>query len=213
MINLAHPVTRLYPTLAKEGLGWRTVAPGIVEIRVDLANHGHEPTPPADLNIEAAVLGAFVPSMPVARVAVGFLDPGERRRVLVRVDRSILDVLAKCYHGIGRDTLDLMAQSEWAGNLNVWFDRDQPVELHQALMLRVPAGRPVALHFFTAERTTCAVRVSDRLWRAIVDGLDSGGMLIVEPPQTAGLSAEVTVDVTRKSDGKVVPVEFSFVTV
>src|SRR5262245_33936578 len=121
--------TRL-PELSKEGLRWRTNGAN-VEIVVEVTNGGSELTSPGVLVIEAAPLGAFVPGYEIARVPVLALDPGGRRRVPVTVARSLLPTTRRPG---GRDqTFDiamwelereweLVTSSEWAGNLNVWFD-------------------------------------------------------------------------------------------
>ena len=130
---IAPPRTGLLPALTRQSISWRTVAPGRVEITVDLRNDGPEPTAPGELIIETAALGAFVPFTPVTRVAVGSLEPGGRRRVRTAVARAFLpgqgnflpavaDSLRQM-PGMTPQFLDLLQHAEWAGNVNVWFDR------------------------------------------------------------------------------------------
>src|SRR6516164_6836232 len=130
--------TRL-PELSREGLRWRTNGAN-VDIVVEVTNGGSEPTSPGVLVIEAAPLGAFVPGYEIARVPVLALDPGGRRRVPVTVARSFLPTTRGPR---GKDQtfdmstweLELITSSEWAGNLNVWFDAapERAVEAHRAL--------------------------------------------------------------------------------
>src|SRR6185295_4297910 len=80
----------LSPVITREAVSWRTVAPGIVEIAIDLENPESEPTSPGDLVLETADLGAFVPFRPMTRIALGSMEPGERRRVTARAARKDL---------------------------------------------------------------------------------------------------------------------------
>ena len=75
------------------------------------------------------------------------LDPGGRRRVPVTVARSLLPTTWG--PGGSDQTFDMfmraleLVTSEWAGNLNVWFDAapERAVEVHRALDLKIAAGR------------------------------------------------------------------------
>jgi hypothetical protein len=220
------------PALSREGLSWRSVSPGKVEIAIDLANGSPEPTQEGDLVIEAAPLGAFVPSRPVARVAVGSLDPGERRRVKTLVSRQALNragfipmgrAIGDFFKRLYGTTLDAavietMAQTEWIGNLNVYFDRcpERSVERHCAFRLRIAAGRPVGAMLLLPGQAECRVETSctDGAWAA--DVLRPGDplcLLLVRPPAEPGRQAGVKVSVTRLRDLRTVPVEFEFETV
>jgi hypothetical protein len=227
--TIAAPRTALFPLVTRESITWRTVAPGTIEIGIDLRNDADRPTSPGELVIETAALGAFVPFTPVTRVAVGSLEPGERRRVRTAVARAFLpgsgnflpamaDAMALT-PGMTTQFLDLLRHAEWAGNLNVYFDRqpERAVEVHRALGLKVRAGKPVAImvdlpHGRTDYRVD--VRTSDPAWSAEVAALSGAfHFLVVKPPGLPGASAEVTVEATRLKDGRTVPVEFTFETV
>jgi hypothetical protein len=137
------------PSLSKERIVWRTNG-AVVQIFVDLINTNDHATTPAFLFVEAAALGAFVPGWSVAKIPVPAMSPGERLRVESSVARSALPStdLARTARvgGFGPTFpppgLDLLTPPEWVGNLNVWFDvaREQAVEVHRALDLRVAAG-------------------------------------------------------------------------
>lgn len=225
----APPRFGLLPALRRESISWRTVAPGRVEIAVDLRNDAPEPTAPGELVIEAAALGAFVPFTPATRVAVGALEPGGRRRVRTTVARAFLpgqgNFLPAMAEALGRmpgltpQFVDLLRHAEWAGNVNVWFDRqpERAVEVHRALGLRVRAGRPVAFMVDLPQSRTdyrVEVRTTDPAWTAQVAALTGGfHFLVVRPPDLAGVKAGVMVEATRLKDSRTVPVEFTFETV
>lgn len=226
---IAPPRPALLPAIGRESISWRTVAPGRVEIAVDLRNDAPEPTEPGELVIEAAALGAFVPFTPVTRVAVDALEPGGRRRVTIPVARAFLpgqgNFLPAMADALGRmpgmtpQFLDLLQHAEWAGNVNVYFDRQpgRAVEVHRALGLKVRAGKPVAImvdlpHGRSDYRVD--VRTSDPAWTAEVASLTGAyHFLVVRPPEIPGASAEVIVEATRLGDGRTVPVEFAIETV
>jgi len=117
------------------------------------------------------------------------------------------------------DLIDLVSRSEWAGNLNVYFDRSpaRAVEVHQALGLRVKAGAAVAVMVdLPCDRGSydVAVRVPDADWSAQVASVfNPMSLVLIQPPSIPGLSASVTVEVTRRSDGFMVPVELTLETV
>jgi hypothetical protein len=93
----------------------------------------------------------------VTRIALGSLEPGRRRRITARVPRALLapapadpnftailsDVARNAGLTVDPEVLDLMARSQWSGNLNVYFDRrpEHAVEVHRAFDLRITAGR------------------------------------------------------------------------
>ena len=134
------------PRLHREGIWWRTVGP-IVEISIELVNQGPGPTASGFLNLGGAMFGAFVPFKPLGRAAVPALGPGERREVRLRVERERLDRLNPQFL---RDKLGELGATEWAGNLNVFFDGDPAgaVEVHRALDLNLKAGERTAVCFF-----------------------------------------------------------------
>jgi hypothetical protein len=219
----------LVPGLSREGITWRTVGPDLVEIAVEIVNEADRPTEPGDLVIEAAAFGAFVPFRPMTRVAIGALDPGERRKIRTTVARALLpgqpvfqpamiDAL-RGLPGMTPEVLDLLTQSQWAGNLNVYFDRrpDRAVEVHRALDLQVQVGRPVALMVFLPmdrDLYRVEVRTTDSAWTArVVAFSDWHHFLIVQPPSWAGARGGATIEATRLKDKRRVPVEFAFETV
>ncbi len=222
------------PLLSREGISWRAVAPGRVEIAVEVSNDGPEPTEAGDLVIEAAAFGAFVPFRPVARIALGSLEPGERRRVAQTVSRRLLQGAAAMPTGtmmvhllrrmfgpgpVDAQLVDGLSHAEWIGNLNVYFDRrpDRAVERHCAFGLKVRAGRPLAAMLVlpdVREGFEVETRCSDPDWTADVASFGTGmASHLVRQPAEAGARAGVTVLVTRTSDGREVPVEFAFETV
>jgi hypothetical protein len=219
----------LFPAITRESVRWRTAAPGQVEIEVLLSNDSVERTSPGLLVLETAPLGAFVPFTPAIRVRVGALEPGGRGRIRTAVARSFLpgqgnflpamaEALARM-PGLSPRFLDLLQHAEWAGNLNVYFDRqpERAVEVHRALGLKVQPGRPVALMVdLPPDRTDyrVEVRTPSPGWSAEVAAM--GGafqFLVVSPPARAGACGRVTVEATRLKDSRTVPVEFSFETV
>lgn len=233
-LSLIRPPSLLAPVFTRSSIRWRSVAKGVVEIEIDLENPESEPTSPGDLIIETAGLGAFVPFRPVTRVALGSLEPGERRQVRTRVRRESLavpiampsifgtlmaEVLRHSHQKVQPELIDLMSRSEWAGNLNVYFDRmpASAVEVHRALDLRVRAGTPVAIMVVVPddrEAFDIDIRVSDAGWRANhSEGFVPMSFVVIQPPPGAGLRGSVTIDVTRRSDGRMVPVELTFETV
>src|SRR5581483_4518580 len=76
-------------------LSWKSIGDGSVELRVQIVNLASCSTAPDTLVIEAAPFGAFIPHIPVDRVAVGSLDPGERRSVRVTLSNRLLDLIAR----------------------------------------------------------------------------------------------------------------------
>ena len=201
-------------------MSWRSVGE-MVQISVEVINDSSERTAPDTLVIEAAAFGAFVPNVPIARTAVGALDPGEERGITTTVSRATLD-LATQVSSPGtamrdlREFLKARAGSHWIGNLNVYFEKapEQAVERHCAFDLKVPAGKRVGAMFIVGEDCTFRARCSDGAWSARVLARGSGGAFVfVQAPGDPGKRASVTVDVTRTLDGKVVPVEFEFQTV
>jgi hypothetical protein len=198
------------PTLRREGISWRT-AGGLVEIHIDLANESDEPTDAGELVVEAAPLGAFVPFKPVTRIAAPGLGPRERRRVTAMVPLESLEDFD--YAGFSR----LLSSTQWAGNLNVYFDRapESAVEVHRAFDLKVMAGKPVSFAFLLEHgpRYSMEVNSSDAAWTAEVHPFAPlCALLVVNPPAQAGLAATIEVLVTRDMDGRVVPVEFGLKT-
>jgi len=227
--TLARTRTALVPGLTRESISWSTTAPGLVEIRIDLHNDADRPTEPADLVIETAGLGAFVPFRPMTRIAVGALEPGGRRQVRTTVARrdlpaqpnvmsTLVDAL-RTLPDMPAGFLDLLREAEWAGNLNVYFDRrpDRAVEVHRALDLRVAAGKPIALMIDLPWGRTdyqVQVRTTHPSWTAQVAALNgSFHFLVVRPPAVPGMRTGVTVEAKRLRDNRIVPVDFTFETV
>jgi hypothetical protein len=176
------------------------------------------------LVIEAAPFGAFVPGYEIARVPVLALDPGGRRFVPVTVARRLLptepgtgdwwdrlDAMLKW-----RD-LDRISSADWVGNLNVWFDvaPERAVEAHRALDLKITAGRRAAMSVYlpsSALGFDFAISGTSSGWSAELEPAPWGATFIVGAP-AAGHRAAVTLAVTRRSDGRTVPVEFTVVSV
>jgi len=224
----------LCPVFTRESIRWRSVGPEMVEIAIDVDNPESEATALGDLVIETAALGAFVPFRPVTRVALGSLEPGERRRVKALVRRDVLALPAGLSGSFGAmmaevlrhsgekavpELIDLVQRSEWAGNLNVYFDRkpEAAIEVHRALGLRVKAGTPVAVMVdlpCEAGTVDVALRLPDAGWRAhFLRIFTAMNLVVIQPPAGAGLRGALTIEVTRRSDGIMVPVELTLETV
>ena len=211
--------TRRQAVPRPRSIAWRAVGE-MVQISVEVINESSERTAPDVLVIEAAAFGAFVPNVPVTRIAVGALDPGEEREVTTTVPRSALDAVtgrraSAALRGY-RAVLRAVDGTHWIGNLNVYFDRAsaEAVERHCAFGLEVPAGEVVSAMFDVGESgCTCRARCSDPAWSAELCGLPGHVVVRVRTPRDAGRRAHVAVDVTRTLDGKVVTVEFEFETV
>ena len=212
-------------TAMPTSVSWRSVGE-MVHISVEVINDSSEQTAPDTLVIEAAAFGAFVPTVPVARIAVDALDPGEQRAVTATVSREQLDAITQGGFPDTRPDFSVelstsilaTGRSHWIGNLNVYFDRasECAVERHCAFDLKVPAGNGIVATFVVREDgCTFRARCSDEAWSAEVLPMGPSGVaqLLVRPTGEPGKRASVTVDVTRTSDGKVVPVEFEFETV
>ena len=213
-----------FPTIAREYIQWQTLDIGIIEISIELVNGSDEATSDGMLIIEAAPLGAFVPNRPLTRVAVGSLDPGERRSVSVFVSRNALDGASPIPLPIDRTVLpksigailDATKTMHWIGNLNVYFDRDSShsVERHCAFNLKVPAANQVAAMFLLKDECELETSCSSPGWSAKVECVfGHGALLVVDTPISKGKKSEVRVDAIRRRDGAVVPVEFEFETV
>jgi hypothetical protein len=222
----------LFPGITRESISWRTVSPGVVEIAVDLENPESESTTPGELVIETADFGAFVPFRPVTRIALGSLEPGGRRRATTRVPRGLLaepvpatpdvgsvmaQVASQHHMNVKPEVLQLMMRAQWVGNLNVFFDREpaRAVEVHRGFDLQVKSSHPVIMIVdLPTDRNQydIDVRVSDPAWRAEVIQIFHMSNLVVQPPTEGGRQAQITIDVTRRSDGRCVPVELSLET-
>ena len=195
----------------------------MVEISIEVINDSSRRTAPDTLVIEAAAFGAFVPNVPVARTAVGALDPGEERRIMTTVSQVTLDRATRrpSRRRVLSDIQDCMKAREgshWIGNLNVYFEMapERAVERHCAFDLKVPAGKLVSAMLIVEEDAcTLHTRCSDETWsvRVLPNVTLRAAFLYVQAPDDPGKRACVTVDVTRTRDGKVVPVEFEFQTV
>jgi hypothetical protein len=177
------------------------------------------------LIIEAAPFGAFVPGYEIARVPVLALDPGGRRFVPVTVARTLLpttprpgDWQDRVFDAMLRwGDLDRMTSSDWVGNLNVWFDvaPERAVEAHRALDLKIMAGRRAAMSVYLpsdAEGFDFAISETSSGWSADLGPAPWGATFIVGAP-AAGHRAAITLAVTRRSDGRTVPIEFTVVSV
>src|SRR5262249_23917500 len=137
-------------------ISWRSVGE-MVHMSVEMINDSSEQTVPDTLVMEAAAFGAFVPTVPVARIAVALLDPGEQREVTTTVSRELLNSPTQV--GSPDTTPDFLPRilnflvenpaSHWIGNLNVYFDKasDCAVERHCAFDLKVPAGNGMVATF------------------------------------------------------------------
>jgi len=239
--DLSVYLKRITPTVIRESICWKDAGDAI-EVSLDILNLESVPNDETELVIEAAPFGAFVPGKPVARIAVGALDPGESRNLTFRLDRSTLEdlglspILFESARGSGaKAVVDPRRHPHWIGNLNVYFDRDpnSAVERHCAFNLRVPAGATVAAAFFVKESSPFEITAatSSQGWSATLIGdtnttspplipagtrrliLRRCRLVSITAPEQVGDKATVTVDVRRVHDGRVVSVEFKFETV
>jgi len=233
------PLKRITPTVIRESISWRDAGDAI-EVSLGVLNLESTPNDELELIIEAAPFGAFVPGKPVARIAVGALDPGEGRNLSVRLDRTTLEqlglgpILFESARASGAKAIvDPRRHPRWIGNLNVYFDRDpnNAVERHCAFNLRVPVATTFAAAFFVKEASPCELTTatSSPVWSATVIGnpqvppfnpLGSRRtnwhrirLVSITTPEQVGDKATVTVDVRRLHDARVVTVEFEFETV
>jgi hypothetical protein len=208
--------------LSRERIAWRTT-PSSVEILVELINVEELPSAPDHLVIEAAQLGAFVPSWRVATVPIRSVASGERLRVVSSIPRTELPHLdlprMAMDGGFGADfppaDLDLVRTTEWVGNLNVYFDSapEHAVEVHRALNLRVRAGRLAAIAVFAPECEAgfCAdLTCMGAGWNAELVRSGHGVAIIVVGTSVADRRAVVHLNVTRLSDMHQVLVELGF---
>jgi hypothetical protein len=222
---LERKVARSHASISRESISWTANAETVV-VSIELTNNSSEATVPDTLVIEAAPFGAFVPNVPVTSIAVGSMDPGERRTLTTSVPRDLLDRLSTSQPwggGVGpfKDAVNALiggdSLTHWIGNLNVYFqsDPERAVERHCAFNLKVPAGSRVASMFIVKDASDCVfkARSSSDLWRAEVMGTMRHAIMAVQTPDEVGAHSFVTIDVIRTVDGKVVPVEFEFETV
>jgi len=150
-----------------DSISWRSIG-DMVQIGIEVVNHSSEETAPDTLVIEAAAFGAFVPTVPVARIAVGALDPGERREITTTLPRSLLDSTTQDDSSdaptLVTENLNFLRTAtgtQWIGNLNVYFETapDRAIERHCAFDLKVPAGTAVTATFIARTDGSCAFRV------------------------------------------------------
>ena len=221
---LEAPVTRSLPTFSRESITWKSDGNDVL-VCIELYNDSREPSAPDMLIVEAAPFGAFVPNVPVTQVAVGSLDPGERRTITAPIPRAFLDRLAKAglpdslikFHEAFTALMSGDNHIHWIGNLNVYFytDPEYSVERHCAFNLRVPAGSVIASMFAIKDADECTFEVFSREegWSGEILSGAPHALLAVKTPDMPGMRSNVNVYVTRTSDGKIVPVEFEFETV
>lgn len=210
------------PTLRREGITWRNLG-DMVELSIEISNDDFEATEPQSLVIEAAAFGAFIPHVPVARVAVGSLDPGERRTVTTTVNRRLLDPLSPAldWQGLFAEVreafVDGATAAHWIGNFNVYFDRrpDLAVERHAAFGLKVPAGCTLFAMFILYGGGPFEVSLDrdQRTWTGTVKSAGTAALLNLKCPEGVAEHCHVRIHVTREADGAYVPVEFDFETV
>jgi len=173
------------------------VAAERVQIEITVHNRGEFPTPPTLMRIEAAPLGAFVPTRPLASLLVPRLQPGAAHTLRLQArpqkpmtlggpDRvppsRLLTALAMDDEDdaqqpgtLPADILDLFAQgsTHWAGNLNIFF-AGKEVERHLAQALRIYPGQTNLAMFVVGQRDTYAFSLhgSGASWKAaLFDGL------------------------------------------
>jgi len=219
----------LLPRLRPEGITWRATGE-FLEVDLELTNESFEPTEAGQLVLEAAALGAFVPFVPVARVRVTAFEPFERRRTSVLIPAASLDAAIAAAASMSAPPFEaivaadiqrfyeLRRSGQWAGNLNIYFDRapEAGVEVHRALEIKVEARREVVFAFSLDPQAEYEMdaRPSDPAWAARVRALGCGcGALYVLPPAAIGARARVEVRVTRTRDDATVPVVFGLETV
>jgi hypothetical protein len=144
--------------------------PGQIDFAIRITNAGPSRSHPTTVRIQAAVFGAFADWLPLARVRVPALDPGEAALLRTQANRATPEPLgppdrlppARLLTALGfheqkpgkgvestsvRPTLppspfDLLTGSStyWAGNINVFVGKTS-VERHMARALRIVPDR------------------------------------------------------------------------
>ena len=224
---LTDRASALLPTLRREDLTWRTVGTKF-EIQMLFVNESDESTEDLELVIEAAPFGAFIPFEPHTRLAVSGFAPRERRIISALVDRAQMDTWQSPIYtrALSQERIELLQREQvtrkcgWIGNLSIHFEGspEEAVERHVAFHLvtaGVTAGFLVSIGNGEPDSAyTIEVTTSDPDWRPAVD--DAGYGLVdlrVSTPPEAGRRANIDILVTRKSDSKVVRVEFDLETI
>lgn len=222
------PFGAALPTFRRRDITWRWADAKTLEVSIELRNETNVPTDPAVLVVDVAGFGAFIPFAPGTRIAVGGMDPRERRtargtipsarlpRTNVRVAPSAFArLIAGIISGRAETCDETGLLRRWVGNVNVYFDRhaDAAVERHTAFGLTVPT-RSVS-HFHAATMSNdlrwLEARVSDPDWAVEASLVGSSHVLIsVTSPDAGGRSCDVVVELTREPDGRTVPIEWSF---
>jgi hypothetical protein len=220
------------PSFTRESITWRTVG-NEVEVSVALVNNSDEPTASDTLNIEAAAFGAFIPNHPVARIAVGSLEPGEEWTATARLPVADLPAPAvrlPSFHmrrlfknltqhlnfGKVNGWVDSTRALDWIGNFNVYFDTDpeDAIERHVAFGLKVAKGSVImALFCVDAEQFDAKAVSSSDNWEPELALSRSSAYLFVKTPDKAGETSNIRAEVTRLPDKATVFVEFEFETV
>lgn len=219
------------PSFDRESITWRSVGQE-VELSILLKNDSFERTEADTLVIEAAAFGAFIPTEPVVRIAVGAMDPGEERTFTTRIPMGDLPrtdylppssrqlrMLREFVESRGADAAKGWITAEtglhWIGNFNVYFDRDpeQAVERHVAFGLKVPKSCVVVgMFFIDALEVDAKASSTSADWKVEVNARYRTGNLFVKSPDRAGERAHVGAEITRLQDRATVLVEFEFET-
>jgi hypothetical protein len=215
------------PVVRRETLVWSGGRGGTpLEVAFDAENPSDRPTRPVQVGIGVATFGAFIPSRVAAVETVPMLLPGGRRRVSVAIPASLLPAPP--------DGLVPLLDAEprvlqWAGNIDVWMEGVPHVERHAARLTSLTPGVLSLAHAvvqaarrdelaFTSETSEpgWAVRLSAYGRDPIEEGtwVPAAAMLAslfvgIRPPLEAEKGAKAVVTVTRRSDAKSVPIEFT----
>lgn len=222
------------PVIRRESLRWTGGTGGRpILVQMEVENPSDRATQPVVARIGAALLGAFVPSQAVDRFSIPALPPGGRMRLARGLNPAVGGMVLppQLLQALGLPRGVAPARTDpvfWAGNLDVWMDRQVRVERHcAALHCLLPGRDNYAAAFVSAPRghaVSFQCSLPDDDWRATLFYLggrapvEQGdwypatlrGVLgvLVRPPKAGGAEAGLVVNVTRRSDGRTVPVEF-----
>ena len=215
------------PVVRRETLVWSGGRGGTpLEVAFDAENPSDRPTRPVEVGIGVAAFGAFVPSRIAALETVPLLLPGGRRRVSVSIPASLLpEPPASLVPLLDPEPRVL----QWAGNIDIWMEGRPRVERHCARLISLTPGVMSLAHAvvqvarrdelsFSSEASEYGwtVRLSAYGRDAIEEGtwVPAAAMRAtlfvgIRPPLDAENGASVVVTVTRRSDAKSVPIEFT----
>jgi len=212
------------PVIRREGIRWTGGANG-VPLRIALAfeNPSDRPSAEAIARVDVAPFGAFLDWSPLTRVTVPSVPPGKRRVLTATLAGDALPRSSPFQARSMAFRLRRMSQTSgvhFVGNLNVYVNREAPVERHvqQAVGLRpdvdnfamfcIGDGRPDEYTFsIGSAEPGWDVGILGVAWDAPV-GISSSVIPLRIRPAPRAESGGVSVLIRRGSTRQVVPVEF-----